>query len=239
MIRIAALDDDFTILERIRKATDQFFADTGISYKLETYQNTKAFYQDLEEDVCYDIYLLDVELPDTNGLEVARQIRRYYCEPFLIYITNHTEYAIEAFEVNAFRYIPKKILEEQLPKAYALMSSKILDYDEHAIVVENGGRRERIEHKNIYYLKKDRKYVILVHRYGESRIRGTLQMVLEELDPEEFMYIDKGCVVSIRHVMSLKQQQVLMRNEQVLPVSRPRLRGVKMRISDYWRRGKW
>ena len=56
---------------------------------------------------------------------MAREIRKYYFDPFIIYITDHVEYSPEAFEVNAFRYIPKIKLQEKLPEALSYAVVKI------------------------------------------------------------------------------------------------------------------
>lgn len=60
---------------------------------------------------------------------VAKEIRQYYNEPIIVYVTNHVEYAIQAFEVNAFRYIPKALLREKLAEAYDVLLPKLDQLD--------------------------------------------------------------------------------------------------------------
>ena len=79
----------------------------GIDYVMKCYINVEDFLEDLNERDYFDVYLLKVHIPKMNGLEVARKIRNEFRESIIRYITNYVEYAIEAFEVNAYRYIPK------------------------------------------------------------------------------------------------------------------------------------
>lgn len=51
-------------------------------------------------------------MPGENGIEAAREIRRFYPDPIIMFITNFVDYAIEAYEVNTYRYIPKECLKE-------------------------------------------------------------------------------------------------------------------------------
>lgn len=125
MIRIGALDDSREWLRTEEKITDRYFADSGEEYEFCTYSNVNKFLLDLDEGNYFDIYLLDIEMPETNGLQVAREIKKVCLDSFIIYITGYVEYAVEAFEVNAYRYIPKKMLAEKLPEAYASLQAKL------------------------------------------------------------------------------------------------------------------
>ena len=119
MLRIAVLDDQELYVNKIDEITRKAMLKHGIAYELFKYTSTEEFLYDLSEDNKCDIYLIDVELQTTSGLEVARQIREKYYDSVIIYVTNYIEYAVAGYEVNAYRYIPKNILEEKLPEAYA------------------------------------------------------------------------------------------------------------------------
>jgi len=61
--------------------------------------------------------LLDLDLPETNGIEV---VRHYGVEdfPLTIFLATHERFAAEAFQVNAFDYIVKPLTEERLHAAF-------------------------------------------------------------------------------------------------------------------------
>ena len=61
----------------------------------------------------FDMYILDIRMPGENGIEAAREIRRLYPDPVIIFITNFVDYAIEAYEVNTYRYIPQRVSERK------------------------------------------------------------------------------------------------------------------------------
>ena len=176
--------------------------------------------------IYFDIYLLDVEIPEMNGLLIARNIRRQYNEPVIIYITNYVDYAVEAFEVNAYRYIPKRIIDEKLPEAYEVLLSKKTQIAENVYAIKTKNSVERIPFREIYYLKKEGKYVVFVHKRGRNRVRMTMEELLKRIRSEEFLMIDRSYVVNLKHVISFKQQQVTLTDGSVLPVSKPRLQQV-------------
>ena len=69
---------------------------------------------------------------------------------------------------------------------------------------------------------------------GVSKVRKSLQKVYEELNAEEFIYIDRGCIVNMIHIMQIRHGMAVLKNGESLPVSRSHLQEVKEEINDYW-----
>ncbi len=235
MIRIAALDDSKSDRELMEEITRTYFLKRKIPFEIAAFSRSDRLYAELAEQKYYDIFLLDMEMPDKTGLEVAKEIRRYYMEPMIVYVTRHVEYAPAAFEVNAFRYIPKVLIKEKLPEAYGALLTRLAQLDKRSYVLEKENGIERILFRNIFYIRKDGKYVTIFHRYGTSRQRTTLQDIFERLNAKEFFYVDKSYIVNVQHIMFCKRGEIHMRNGEILPVSRPRYNDVKNKIMEYWK----
>lgn len=234
MIRIAILDDEEFCLEKEKKITENYFSGKKIPFVIETYQSAEWFLYGLKEEA-FDLYILDVDMPGKNGIQVAKEIRKLYPEPVIIFITNYIDYAVEAYEVNTYRYIPKVVLEQKLPESYDALLPEILEKEEHYYVIERRGGVEKIAYSDIFYIRKEGKYAVFVHKRGESKLRASLISVLDELNSREFYQIDKGYIANIRHVMKLKGYDLYMRDGTILAVVESRFAGLKRAILDYWR----
>lgn len=235
MIRIAILDDtepDRSLMERLTK---EYFERTKLDCEIAVFSESDTMLEGVRGQKYYDIFLLDMEMPDRTGLQVAQEIRKSYPEPFIVYVTNYVEYAIAAFEVNAFRYIPKALLKEKLPQAFDALIPRIEGMDSRVYLTESAGEMGQILQRNIFYIKKDGKYSVIYHRNGSCRERKTLQDILRELDSDAFLYVDKSYIVNVLHVCSCKKGIVYLRDGTALPVSRPRYNAVKETLSEYWR----
>ena len=234
MIRIAVLDDDPMYLDKVCEITQTAMFQLHHAYELKTYSQVDLFLKDLQNREYFDIYLLDVEMPQMNGLEVGRNIRQKYSEPTIIYITNHLDYALEAFEVNAYRYITKCCMEEKLPETLKnLLSKEQRRVKEKVYAIKTATSFERIAYSDIYYLMKEGKYVIIVHKRGRNKVRKTLEEALLELDSDEFVMIDRSYVANLKHAISLRQQQLTLVDGTVLPVSKPRLQQVLNEVVEF------
>ena len=75
-----------------------------------------GFFQPSQIDLSlpYDIALLDIDMGETNGIELARKLRASNENIVIIFITNFIQYAPEGFEVQAFRYLLKADLSAKL-----------------------------------------------------------------------------------------------------------------------------
>jgi len=232
MVRIAVLDDEKQYYEIIRQITKTAMEQMGMDFEIQEYSCADTLFADLSKDEYFDVYLLDVQMPDKSGMEVAKQVRLKYWDPIIIFITNYIDYAVAAFEVNAFRYIPKVQLNEILPKAYQMLCTDAWQEKQRVYIIDTASRVERIPYREIYYLKKEGKYVSIIHQRGTSKVRKTLMEVVDELNAKQFLIIERGFAVNIHHVMTFKEHQLLMRDGSRLPIGKPRMQVVKRAIVE-------
>ncbi len=236
---IAIVDDNEEEAGLIKHLTDIYFENNkAYKYEADIYTESDKLVSMLREGGYYDIFFLDVEMPRKTGLQVAKEIRRCYQEPFIVFVTNYVQYAIPAFEVNAFRYIPKSMLSEKLAEAYNHLLPKLELFDQRVYLIERTSGIEKILYKNIFYISKYSKYLTIHHRHGETKVRKSLSEMLKELNSSEFIYIDKSCVVNLIHIASCKKDEIIMTNGDSLRISRPRYKQVRERIIEYWRNEK-
>ena len=173
-------------------------------------------------------------MPGTDGMEMAEKIRPYLPDVKIIFITSHIEYAIDAYELSVFRYVPKNDLDRRLPAAI-LDAVKLLELEaDRVYTIRTNSRLERIPYKSIYYIERDGKNAAIVTAAGVSKVRRTLAQIHEELDAEEFIYIDRGCIVNLIHIAQVKGNTAVLKDGSVLPVSRSHLQSVKEEINRYW-----
>ena len=144
------------------------------------------------------------------------------------------EYAIEAFELSIFRYVPKRDLEGKLTRA-VIDAAKLIELESGMeYVIETRNRLEKIPYQDICYIVRDGKNASIVSGMGISKVRKSLQQVYEELGTPEFIYIDRGYIVNIIQIMKIQDGMVLMKNGESLPISRSHLQEVKQKINKFW-----
>ena len=200
-----------------------------------TYTQSRNLLYDITDDgFFYDLILLDIEMPGIGGMEIPQQLKGFLPNVRIIFVTSHTEYAIDAFELSIFRYVQKNNLEVKLPAA-VIDAAKLIELEAgQDYTIQTANRMEKIPYKDIFYIQRDGKNASIVSGVGTSKVRKSLQQVFEELDAPEFIFIERGYIVNIVQIMKISDSTAILKNGDRLPISRSHLQEVKQKINQFW-----
>ena len=235
MLQIGICDDDSRMLSVYENAVRESLERCGCAGRLMSYQNSENLLWDVTEDgFHFDLLLLDIEMPGVTGMELAGRLRPFLPDVKIIFVTSHIEYAIDAFELSVFRYVPKTELSGRLPAALDAAVGLLALEDGRTYTIQTNSRLERLPYRKILYIEREGRNARLVTEDGEARVRKSLQQALEELGAEEFIFTDRGCIVNLIHILQLRDGEVILKDGTALPVSRSHLKSVKEEINRYW-----
>ena len=234
MIRIAILDDEEIYLNEIQELVDSYIKSNHILGSVNLFQRADLLLYDLQDGIYYDIYLLDIELQDLNGLSIAKKNRNTLPNSIIIFITSHLQYAIDSFELSIFRYIPKPFLKDKLTNALKDAMKFLSVQSKEIIIIENSSGIHKIYYDDIIYIYKEKKYTYLVTTKDVIKVRRSLNEIYTELNNERFIYIDRGIVVNATHILQIKGNEIGLKNGEQLVISRPHLQDVKEKLVKFW-----
>ena len=222
MLHIAICDDDKAAVESHKDITENCLKNCGNIGKVEAYTSSDNLLYDITEDrFFFDLILLDIEMPGSTGMEIAEKIKPYLPNVKIIFITSHIEYAIDAFELSIFRYVPKSDMEKRLPAAIQDAIKLIALEDGKTYIIQTNSRLEKIPYRDIYYIERDGKNASIAAAGGISKVRKSLQQVYSELGADEFIFIDRGCIANMIQIMQIKDGMAVLKNGESLPIGRP------------------
>ena len=168
-------------------------------------------------------------------MELSEKIKPHLPNVKIIFITSHIEYAIDAFELSIFRYVPKSDLSNRLVSA-VVDAAKLIELEVgREYIIQAAGRMEKIPYKDIFYIQRDGgKNSMICSRLGISKVRKSLQQIFDELQAQEFIFIDRGYIVNIIQIMKISDSMAYLKNGETLPISRSHLQEVKKQINRFW-----
>lgn len=235
MLKIAIADDQRESADKARAIADHVYRLRGEEYVIEIFENPETLLVEIREKESYDIYLLDIEMPGLDGRMLAEEINRNFPHSYIIFITSHLEYAPDCYELNIYRYIAKAQIETKLPRALTAAAVDIRREANSFYIIHSTTKYEKIFLQDVIYLRKQEKNTIFVTIYGEYRDRKKLGEVYQEVKLPNFIYINRGNIININHIVSLSKVVLTMSNGEKLTVSKSRLDDVKQKINAYWR----
>lgn len=239
MIRIAVCDDECSFVEQIHTILLSCKQKSSSAMHISTYTSSGQLLYDVEEGAHFDLLFLDIEMPETDGMSLAAAIRRCLPLSLIVFITSHTKYAVKAFELSVFRYIPKSELEVCLPLALKDASQILGRSSTDTYVIESPRKVQKIAVDDIRYIYKNQKYAVIVLEQEKISVRKPLEQVLKELcGPERegrFRMVERGYIVNMSHVDKMEEHELFLDDGTVIPVSRRNQKEVRDGITAYWR----
>lgn len=235
MIYIAICDDNVKSVDILKNKVTMLLKEYNVLAEVMVYTQSRMLQYDIQEGRHFDLILSDIEMPNIDGMDLVAYIREYLSEVLIIFITSHLKYAIDAFELSIFRYIPKNSIDSRLPHALKDAINMINIQADKYYTIQMPSRIEKIPYQRILYIQREGKNsVITLIDNSVTKVRKSLAQVFKEFKSEDFIYVDRGDIVNLAHIMGVKDGIVELKNGIRLPASHAKLEQIKAKLSDFW-----
>lgn len=233
-IKILIVDDEAPARNRLRELLADCAEDLPVIAAGEAASGLEAL--DWLERNEADVVLLDIRMPEMDGIELARHMLKLKNPPAVVFSTAYDQHALEAFEVNAIDYLLKPVRRERLllalrkAQAYSQLQLRSVSHQSRAhISVSVGGKVMLVPVADIVYLRAEQKYVTmrtLTHEYltEESLIN------LEQEFGERFVRIHRNCIVARDYIAGFEKQRYTSEDEAGGVVWSVMLHGLEERL---------
>jgi len=187
-----------------------------------------------------DILLLDIHMPDLNGIELARTLKNV---PVIIFTTAYSEYALESYEVSATDYLLKPItlprFLQAIEKAERVLANRTVtatqpekepEQPQEASPIPKGGegagpssfimvkadyRLYKINFDDLLYIEGQHEYVSFYTKGKRITALYSLKALEEQLPPERFVRVHKSYIVSINDISEIEQLSVTVAGQKI------------------------
>lgn len=215
--KIAICDDEQNQIEYITSIVASWSAHEGHGCEIRTFASAEAFLFEYEEDKAYDILLLDVEMKNMNGIELAKRIRKDNNRAEIIFITSHFEFVGEGYEVDALHYLIKPISAEKLTQVLTKAAEKIL-VEPPSVVISCEGETVNLYESDILYVESFLHYIVIHTKDKEYKIKENIS-VFENKVSDDFYRIHRSYLVSLKYITRISRTSVNIGSTE-LPLSR-------------------
>lgn len=224
-LQIAICDDEPILCEELKKIILDLFPE----YRIDIFYSGREL---LELPKVYDIIFLDIEMPEEDGMEIAKNLRMQNYKSYIIFLTSHTEYMPEAFKVKAFRFLQKPINIDNLNEALADAQKELANRKK--IVFDNFGIEMLVDVQDILYIRADGKSTVLHLENQQIETGKSLKYWTQKFEDYDFCQIHKSYVVSMGHVRQVLPEGVMLKETgEIIPLSRRRYSMVKDAFYQY------
>lgn len=250
-LRAYLVDDEPLALKRLAR----LLAQTGRVEVVGSSHDPAQAIQDLRSRP-FDVLFTDIEMPDLSGFEM---LARLDPQPFVVFTTAYSQFALQAFEVHSVDYLLKPIDEKQLDRALAKLDrvrggiepkpqlQKLLRELASALPSRRdfparlpsrlGDRIEFVELSRVTHFYANEKLTYAATPKKDYVIDCTIAELEQTLDPARFVRIHRSTVVNIefvREIYSWFSERMMVRiddgKDTELTVARDRVKTLKERL---------
>lgn len=221
-MRIAIIDDEQDQRDTLRAYLAQFSEESSSKFDVDEYPSGDALLADYH--LIYDIILFDVDMPGTNGIDTAREIRKLDDSVTILFITNMAQYAINAFEVEAADYIIKPIKYYDFAMKFRRAMKRAVRRSSREFTLDTVDGTRRVRVPDIVYVEALDHYLTYRVKTGPAQlsgieVRGTIGEHYALLKPYGFCQVHKSFLVSLPHVEVIRTAEVMV-NGVAVPIGR-------------------
>ena len=163
-----------------------------------------------------DVVLLDIAMPELDGLEAARHLSHFEPAPAVVFCTAYDAHALAAFEASAVDYLLKPVRRERLAaaleRAQRYTGERARTVNEHLaepvrrthLCARLRGGLKLVPVSEVAYFLAEDKYVLVRHDQGEVLIEESLK-ALETEFAERFVRIHRNCLVAVDRLSAMER----------------------------------
>lgn len=225
--KIAVCDDSAADREYITALTRRWAERGGHLLELFQFVSAENFLFEYGDKRDYDILLLDIEMGEMDGVELAKRLRGENETLQIVFVTGYSDYISEGYEVAALHYLMKPVKEDKLLAVLDRAADR-LRKAERVLTLELGGEMARVPLRQIRYIDVRLNYVT-VHAKKDYTMKKPLGEIAAELD-ERFYRVGRSAIVNLTCVSRITKTDVYLDDGTAVPLPRGAYDGVNRAI---------
>lgn len=176
-----------------------------------------------DEQFDFDLIILDIQMPEINGMEMAHYIRKFNKKVAIIFLTAVKDYVFEGYEVRAIQYLIKPITKEKLDPILDEITSNQKNY----LIIH----QKRYLLDNLIYIMSDGHYVDLVFENETISEKIGINQLKQQL-PQHFVETHRSYMVNISFVEEINRTYLVASGKEI-PISRGQYNQVNQTFIAY------
>lgn len=239
VLRIAICDDEEQQLQQMNTLLQAYLRSRPeLKGQVETFPSGGALLKRIEQSQSFDLYILDILMPELNGIETGQRLRALGDGGEIIYLTNSNDFAADSYDVRAFFYLLKPVSE---PKIFHVMDRAVKALQQRrssAILVNTPDGPRRLLVERIRYVERMGRrirYHCTDGAVDSQTIRTSFREAMASMltDPR-FYLCGASFVLNFQHVVGVSGQIATLDNGQTVGLPRTAATDFKLAWGNYW-----
>lgn len=226
MIQIAICDDDTLHIAYIKRLTEEILKDKKIEITKYTGANELLFKID-GSDYVPDIALLDIQMPDIDGISLAKELNQIAPNCKIIFISSYLNYAPNVYDANHIYYVLKTQLEDRLPIALGKAVAAIYS-PRSFLLIKHGTSATKIPLGRVLYIERNlHKTNVITSEMTYTTSQSPADLLSAIVNKSVFLHCHQSYWVNSKAIKTMQSNSFLLYDGTEIPISRSHKSDVK------------
>lgn len=230
-MKIVVCDDNLNIISEIKEMLNEYSAIKNVPLEISVFDNGNAV---LESNDNYNIAILDVEMPDMNGIALGEELRKRNKQIVLIYLTAHSQYLDSALNLNAARFFEKPIDKDRF---FSGMDNALERIDNTTInfFIRDDKTQVRVTAESIIYIEISHRKTKVVTEDKIYFTTHTLDYFKDRLVSSIFAQPHKSYIINFNFITAYERGEIMLDSRYKIPISRSKQTEFHKSFVSLWR----
>ena len=179
-----------------------------------------------------DIYFLDIDLKESNGIKIAEKIRKYNYNAIIIFVSAMNDMIFDSLIVQPFHFIRKDNFKNDMDITLNLIKKYVIN-NYKIITLNLKGRKTAIKLSEIVYLESFL-HEIIIHTLSDSyKYIGTFNSMFELINSSNIIRIHKSYAINMFWMKEIHKEEIIMNNGIILNIGKKYKENVLLSYKEY------
>ncbi len=242
-MRIALCDDEKFYREKILTLIREYSRTRqDFSFTLSVFSSAKELLNFTYEHGGFDLYILDIIMPEISGIQLGSALRRHGDEGMILYLTTSPDFAVDSYTVEAFHYLLKPVDAASFFRCMDKAADRFVQLQKDVFAIKTSNSVRMIPVSNLCYAERIRR-LICYHMSDGSVINsatfnGTFRnAVAPLLEHKDFLLVGSSFAVNLHYVLEITRHDLIILGERKIAIPRGMYQAYKTKWSNYWLNG--
>lgn len=238
-MKFVCCEDDSSFIDFLTDAITTWGKLRGETISILSYHSAEALLFKTEEWRDADGLILDIELREMNGMDLALEVRKTDAKMPLLFITGYEKFVFEGYEVGAVSYLLKPVNLDKLYRALDKIREEN-QYNRESILAGTGDAMSVIYLRDILYIESDKHYSLIQTATDRIKDRRGISELSAELQERGFCMSHRSYLINPEHIRKVSKTEVSLDGGFVVPVARGKWEQVNQACLAYLKKDhKW
>lgn len=241
MIKIAICDDDTEELKHIHDMINMWASSHGSTIRIYSFEKGESLLNSVIIDNAYDLYILDILMPEVDGIELGAKLRTQETSGYdvpIIYLTSSPEFAVESYEVRAFYYFLKPVAYKKFDKILTEAVQHVEKTRAHTLPVRTKSGTCSVTYDEVCYIILENRalsYVCFDRKLTGMTIPGSFKAATIQLASEpQFFPCGTSILVNLGQIKTINKNELTFSNDARLVIPRNSAKSLYKAWLDFW-----